>query len=174
MKKHTIFKSYGMMTLDEIKMYENDIREFLKENYSDEDITDTDILDEIYHDIDITFEDELTNLNKELDGRVLAIASMGLWDGRVTGYKILSNNLNEVVKSSIGCDEKHVYCDRYNVLAEGYHHDGRNYVEFREIREDKNIDELLNKIYMNIPITRAEIRKYTKSLRSKVKEVYGF
>ena len=174
MKKHTIFKSYGMMTLDEINMYENDIREFLKENYSDEDITDADILDEIYHDIDITFDAEITNLNKELDGRVLAIASMGLWDGRVTGYKILSNNLNEVVKSSIGCDEKHVYCDRYNVLAEGYHHDGRNYVEFREIREDKNIDELLNKIYMNIPITRAEIRKYTKSLRSKVKEVYGF
>ena len=174
MKTHTIFKSYGMYSLDELKELEADTKEFLKENYSDEDITDADILDEIYHNEEITFEDELTNLNKELDGRVLAIASMGLWDGRVTGYKILSNNLNEVVKSSIGCDEKHVYCDRYNVLAEGYHHDGRNYVEFREIREDKNIDELLNKIYMNIPITRAEIRKYTKSLRSKVKEVYGF
>ena len=122
----------------------------------------------------ITFEDELTLLNKQLDGRVLAIASMGLWNGRVSGYKILGNNLNEVIKASIGCDEKHVYCDRYNVVAEGYHHDGRNFVEFREIREDKDIDRFLDKIYMNEPITRAEIRRYTKSLRPKVKEIYGF
>ena len=170
----TIFKSYGMYNLDELKELETDIKEFLSEFYPEIEQTDENITQQIYDDIDMTFEDELALLNKELDGRVLAIASMGLWNGRVSGYKILDNNLNEVVKASIGCDEKHVYCDRYNVLAEGYHHDGRNFVEFREIREDKDIDGFLNKLYMNVPITRAEVRKYTKSLRPKVKEIYGF
>lgn len=172
--KRTIFKSYGMYSLDELKELEADTKEFLSEFYPEIEQTDENIYEEIRNNEEITFEDEIVILNKELDGRVLAIASMGLWNGRVSGYKILDNNLNEVVKASIGCDEKHVYCDRYNVLAEGYHHDGRNYVEFREIREDKDIDRFLEKIYMNEPITRAEVRKYTKSLRPRVKEIYGF
>ena len=170
----TIFKSYGMYSLEELKELEADTKEFMSECYPEIEQTDENIYEEIRNNEEITFEDELALLNKKLDGRVLAIASMGLWNGRVSGYKILDNNLNEVVKASIGCDEKHVYCDRYNVLAEGYHHDGRNYVEFREIREDKDIDRFLDKIYMNEPITRAEVRRYTKSLRPKVKEIYGF
>ena len=170
----TIFKSYGMYSLDELKELEADTKEFLSEFYPEIEQTEENITQQIYDDIDMIFEEELVNLNKQLDGRVLAIASMGLWNGRVSGYKILGDNLNEVVKASIGCDEKHVYCDRYNVVAEGYHHDGRNFVEFREIREDKDIDRFLEKIYMNEPITRAEIRKYTKSLRPKVKAIYGF
>ena len=173
MTVHTIFKSYGMYSLDELKEQEKLAEEFLKET-REANITEADITEEVYFNIDMWFEDELVNLNKQLDGRVLAIASIGRWNGRVSGYKILNNNLNEVVKASIGCDEKHVYCDRYNVLAEGYHHDGSNYVEFREIREDKNIDTLLNKLYSNEPVSRADIRRYTKSLRPKVKEVYGF
>ena len=173
MTVHTIFKSYGMYSLDELKEQEKLAEEFLKET-REANITEADITEEVYFNIDMWFEDELVNLNKQLDGRVLAIASIGRWNGRVSGYRILNNNLNEVVKASIGCDEKHVYCDRYNVLAEGYHHDGKNYVEFREIREDKNIDTLLNKLYRNEPVSRADIRRYTKSLRPKVKEVYGF
>ena len=170
----TIFKSYGMYSLDELKELEADTKEFLSEFYPEIEQTEENIYEEIRNNEEITFEDEIVNLNKELDGRVLAIASMGLWNGRVSGYKILDNNLNEVIKASIGCDEKHVYCDRYNVVAEGYHHDGRNFVEFREIREDKDIDRFLEKIYMNEPITRAEVRRYTKSLRPRVKEIYGF
>ena len=172
--EHTIFKSYGMMTLEEIAEEEKGVKEFLSEEYPEIEQTEESITQEIYDRIDLCFNAEISNLDKQLDGRILAIASIGRWNGRVSGYKILNNNLNEVVKASIGCDEKHVYCDRYNVLADGYHHDGRNYVEFREIREDKDIDVLLNKLYNNEPVSRADIRKYTKSLRPKVKEVYGF
>ena len=171
---HTIFKSYGMMTLKEIAEEEKVAKEFLTECYPEIEQTEDAITQQVYDNIDTTFEAEIVNLNKQLDGRVLAIASIGRWIGRVSGYRILNNNLNEVVKASIGCDEKHVYCDKYNVHAEGYHHDGKNYVEFREIREDKDIKVLLNKLYRNEPVSRADIRKYTKSLRPKVKEVYGF
>jgi hypothetical protein len=173
MAKHTtIWKSYGMYSLKEMEQAEQDAREHLKEN-DFEDWETTDVTDTIYEDINMWFEDEESNLYKQLDGRILAIASMGLWNGRKSGYKILGDNLNEVLTSSIGCDEKEVYCDAYNVYAEGYHHDGRNYVEFREIREDRNIENLLDKIYSGQPVTRREINYYTKSLRPYVKAIYG-
>lgn len=173
MAKHTtIWKSYGMYDLKETEQAEQDAREHLKEN-DFEDWETADVTDTIYENIDMWFEDEESNLCKQLDGRILAIASMGLWNGRKSGYKILGNNLNEVLTSSIGCDEKEVYCDAYNVYAEGYHHDGRNYVEFREIREDRNIENLLDKIYSGQEVSRREINYYTKSLRPYVKAVYG-
>ena len=171
--EHTIFKTYGMHSLEEILYQEEVCKEFLSEVNPEIEQTEENVTQEIYYRIDQWFEDEILNLNKRLDGRILAIASMGLWNGRKTGYKILGNNLNEVVSCGIGCDEKHVYCDQYNVVAEGYHHDGRNYVEFREIREDKDIDKLLDKIYNQEPVSRAEIRRYTKSLRPYIKKLYG-
>ena len=172
-KKHTtIWKSYGMYDLKELEKFEKDVKELLEED-AVENITKEKITDEVYFQIDQSFEDEESNLYKQLDGRILAIASMGLWNGRKSGYKILGNNLNEVLTSSIGCDEKEVYCDSYNVYAEGYHHDGRNYVEFREIREDRNIENLLDKIYSGKEVTRREINYYTRSLRPYVKAVYG-
>ena len=172
-KKHTtIWKSYGMYDLKEMEQAEQDAREQLKEN-DFEDWETVDVTDTIYEEIDMWFDDEQSNLFKILDGRILCIADMGLWNGRRSGYKILGNNLNEVLTCGIGCDEKEVYCDAYNVYAQGYHHDGRNYVEFREIREDRNIDNLLNKLYNNEEVTRREINYYTKSLKPYIKQIYG-
>lgn len=173
MAKHsTIWKSYGMLDLKEIEDYEKYARENLEANEV-EDITEDKIQQEVYYDIDMSFEDELLNLSKKLDGRIIAIADLGLWNGRVQGYKVLGNNLNEVVSSSIGCDEKEVYCDAYNVRAEGYHHDGRNHVLFRELREDRNIDNFLEKIYNNETISSSTLNYYTKSLRPYIKAIYG-
>ena len=174
MAKHTtIWKSYGMYSNKELELEEQDAREFLAECYPDVELDDSRITDEVYDRIDMWFEDEISNLYRVLDGRILAIADMGLWNGRRTGYKILGNNLNEVISCGIGCDDKEIYCDGFNVLAKGYHHDGTNYVEFREIREDRNIDTLLDKIYNNEEVTRKEINYYTRSLRPYVKQVYG-
>lgn len=172
-KKHTtIWKSYGMYSLKEMEHAEQDAREHLKEN-DFEDWETVDVTDTIYEEIDMWFEDEQSNLFKILDGRILCIADMGLWNGRRTGYKILGNNLNEILTAGIGCDEKEIYCDAYNVYAQGYHHDGRNHVEFREIREDRNIENLTDKIFSNQPVTRREINYYTRSLRPYIKQIYG-
>ena len=173
MAKHTtIWKSYGMYDLKELENFEKDVKELLEED-AVENITEETITNEVYFQIDMNFGDARLNLDKQLDGRILCIANMGLWNGRRTGYKILGNNLNEVLTSSIGCDEKEVYCDGRNVLAKGYHHDGRNYVEFREIREDRNIENLLTKLYNNEEVTRKEINYYTRSLRPHIKQIYG-
>ena len=172
-KHNVIWKSYGMLDLDEIEDYEKYARENLEANEV-EDITEDKIQQEVYENIDMLFEDELLNLSKKLPNNIIAIADMGLWNGRVQGYKILGNNLNEVVSSTIGCDEKEVYCDAYNVRATGYHHDGRNHVLFRELREDRNIDNFLEKIYNNETISSSTLNYYTKSLRPYVQQVYGF
>lgn len=171
-KHNVIWKSYGMYSLKELEDYEKYARENLEANEV-EDITEDKIQQEVYDNIDMFFEDELLNLSKKLPNNIIAIADMGLWNGRVQGYKILGNNLNEVVSSTIGCDEKEVYCDAYNVRATGYHHDGRNHVLFRELREDRNIDNFLNKIYNNETISSSTLNYYTKSLRPYVQEVYG-
>ena len=172
MKHTTIWKSYGMYDSKEVEELEQYERENLKENGFD-DYETVDVTDSIYESIDMSFDDEQSNLYRILDGRILAIADMGLWNGRRSGYKILGNNLNEVLTCGIGCDEKEIYCDSYNVLARGYHHDGTNYVEFRELKENTNYDVLLEKLYNNEEVTREDVRKYTKSLRPYVKQVYG-
>ena len=174
-KKHTtIWKSYGMYSLEEILYQEEVCKEFLSEVNPEIEQTEENITDEIYFRIDQSFEDERNNLFRIIDGRILCIADIGRWNGRRSGYKILGNNLNEVLTCDIGCDEKEIYCDSYNVYAHGYHHDGYNTVEFREIREDRNIENLTDKLYSGMPVTRREINYYTKSLRPYVKSIYGF
>ena len=173
----TLFKSYGMYDLKELEQEEKYTREYLiqlAEDFGEEaDLSDENVTDTIYDHIDMNYEDKVGNLNKVLEGKIIAIASVGTWRGTFSGYKILGNNLNEVITSSIGCDEKEIYDDGFNICAKGYHHDGRNSCEFRELREDTNYEVLLDKLYNQEPVSRKDINRYTKSLRKYVKEIYG-
>ncbi|WP_405316658.1 hypothetical protein [Faecalibacillus faecis] len=123
-------------------------------------------------DKDEFLQDEIYNCDKLLEGRILVIADLGLWNGRRSGYKILVNNLNEIFKTRLG-DYYKIYCDGYNVKMEDYHHDGVNYYMFREIKEDRNIDKLLDAIYNGKTISSAMLNYYTKSLRSYIWDIYG-
>ena len=119
------------------------------------------------------FQDEVTNLNIKTDNNIIAIASLGLWNGRKKGYKILSSNVNSIL-SGFDCDYIEIYADRYNIKFKGYHHDGQNYIEFREIKNNVNIDNLLNDIYEGKPISRQKLNYYTKSIRHYVADAYGW
>lgn len=164
----TIFKSYGMKSADEIAELEKEAKKYLDETASSQTIYEHIMNDETFE-----YETEQDNLDKELDGNILCIASIGRWNGRFQGYKICGNNLKEVL-GSFGCDEIHVFFDGFNIKSKGYHHDGTNYVEYREIRQDKDIDRLTNMIYSGKKITRSIINYYTKSLGSYIKEIYGW
>ena len=122
---------------------------------------------------DVICDDEYKyNLNKTLPNRILCIADLGLWQGRKTGYKLLGDNLNEILTVAQG-DYYKVYYDGYNVRAEDNHHDGTNYYTFRVIKDNVNIDNLLNKLY-NGTATNNDINNYTKSLKSEIKSIYGW
>ena len=170
MKEFTIFKSYNLYSLEELNLLEQDAKENLIENGIEEP-TQEDILQEQYLMEETSYEDEQCNLNKTLNGNIIAIADVGRWDGRRTGYKILSNNLNQVL-SFMKCDSINCYADQYNVRADLYHHDGVHHVEYRELREDTNYQVLLDKLYCQEPVSREEIRRYTKSLRPCIKQIY--
>ena len=138
-----------------------DWKDFLKEYHSD--ITDE------YKQMDLIREmnseylwDERANLNKKVDGRILVIGDIGRWNGRVQGYKILDNNISSILETE--CDYVEWYSDGYNIKFTGQHHDGCNHLLYRVIREDRNIENLLNDIYDGKEITRKKLNYYTRSL----------
>jgi len=120
----------------------------------------------------IALDDERANLNVKTEGRILAIADLGRWNGRVTGYKIYSNNIRDILNTE--CDYVEWYGDGHNIRATMHHHDGTNYVEYRILREDRNSQAFVDKIYNQQPITRQMINYYTKSLYPYVAKVYGW
>ena len=173
-KERVIFSTYGAMTLEEMEAQEKGAREFLEEvRETDEPVTDEEVMQEVYNREEMWYGDEELNLNKKLNGRVIAIADVGRWDGRYSGYKILGDNLNEILWG-MECDDLRVYTDAHTVRAVGYHHDGRHYVEYRELKEDTRFDNLLSKLYNQEEVSRKDIYRYTKSLRPYIKQVYGF
>ena len=143
-------------------------------NEWDEDPNDEDNLWNFINDSLQTFwEDECINLATELDGRILMIADLSLCDGRKSGYRILSNNLADILSSEEG-EYVEWYGDGYNIRAIDRHHDGTNYYLYRVIREDRNIDNLLSDIYEGKEISSSKLNYYTKSLYPYMFNIYGW
>ena len=135
-------------------------------------LSDSEKDDIIYSDIESWYDAEKMNLDIQLDDDIIAIADLGLWNGRVSGYKLLSNNLNEVL--NVHGDTIEIYAENRNIRARASHHDGTNYILFRKIRNDRDIDKLLDRIYEGKPISSSLLNYYTESLYPEIKEVYGW
>lgn len=171
MKKHIIWSN---INIEKSKDWKEIFIEHLKINK----ITEIDPNDEhalqnfIININDMYLEDERKNLNERIDGRILVIADLGLWNGRRKGYKILSNNIANILYDN--SDSIEWYTDQYNVCAVAVDHDGISYYEYRIIREDRDINKLLNDIYFQKEISRSKINYYTKSLLPEVAKIYGW
>jgi hypothetical protein len=137
---------------------------------------DIDLSEYVQETLDTYLEDEQINLNKTINGNILVIADLGLWDGRKSGYKIINKNNLNAIFNVLGGDYDYFkfYCDRYDVKAELHHHDGTHYLTFREIREGKNTTNLTDKLYDQEEVTQKEITRYTKSLKPYLKQIYGW
>jgi hypothetical protein len=172
MAKHTIWSNLRSLKVEDWK---DGYIETLEINGLDipEEIDDDDILNWARDMNDEYLNDERQNLNKVVDGRILVIADLGRWYGRVQGYKIIdSGNIADILYTE--CDYAEWYGDGYNIRSVGMHHDGTNYAEYRMIREDRNIENLLNDIYDGKEISRTKMNYYTKSLYPFVAAVYGW
>jgi hypothetical protein len=157
-----------------IEDWRDGYKEYLEMNEMDDDPDDEDAIYEWMCEMNGYYlDDERVNLNKRLDGRIIVVGDLGLWDGRKQGYKIINNrNLNGVLDFTY--DYFEIYGDGYNIRAEEIHHDGTNYYEYRMIREDRNIDNLLDAIYRGEEISKSKLNYYTKSLYKDVAKVYGW
>ena len=149
-----------------------DYKEVFEEEYPD--VTNESEMYGIANDMnDMALEDERLNLDIQLENDILAIADIGCWNGRKTGYKIIeSGNIQDILYGD--GEGAEWYSDGYNIKATLYGHDGTSYVEYREIRPNRNIQNLLDKLYNNEPVSRAMINYYTKSIEKHVTEVYGW
>lgn len=173
MKKHMIWQNCDL----DIEDWRDGYKEWLEINGIDDRDPDDedDIRDWMYNTNNDYFYDEQVNLNKNIDGRILIIAGLGLWNGRRQGYKILDNNIKEIFNiNPRGFDYAEFYGDGYNIKATEWHHDGTNYYEYRVIREDRNIENLLDAIYNGEEISRKKLNYYTKSLYPYVANIYGW
>jgi hypothetical protein len=170
MKKHIIW-SYDYGSLEDWKEF---IDEEIERGNLDEDCDEYEKIELVEEMNREYLDDEIENLNIPTEGKILAIASLGLWHGRVSAYKILDdNNINTILRHST-IEEIEWYCDGYNIKATAHHHDGTNYYEYRELREDRNYQNLLDRLYSNKPVSRKMINYYTKSIAPQVKAVYGW
>lgn len=154
----------------------NEVKDTLAEelNKERENIDNNDVWEYIYNDIEYSYNEGLRDLNVDTEGEIIAIASMGLWNGRCSGYAILDkNNLKEILYCG-NKDFNHLYYDGFNVYKKASHHDDTNHIMFREVRPDVDIEKLCDKIYNNEPISKATLNKYTRSLRRYVKQIYGW
>ena len=120
-------------------------------------------------------EDERCNLNIDVHSPIIAIADLGLWNGRRTGYKMIrSTNIKDCL--STDCDYAEWYCDAHNFRATMTHHDGTNNILYRMRKEgitEMQWDGFLYKIYTG-KVKRSDITRYTKSLLPFIAEVYGW
>ena len=168
MKEHIIYSNLDINEED----WREGFEEWIEDNCLNKD--EEDLSEYIQHTLDIYLEDEYANLNKEC-GDIIAIADLGFWDGRKSGYQVIRNHkLNGIFDVLGSYDYFKFYCDRYDVKAELYHHDGVHYITFRLIKPNVNIDFLKNKLYEQEEVTQKEITKYTSSLRPYVKKIYGW
>ena len=142
---------------------------------SAEDIDDA-IRDEIIRDyLEMEFSDLEMNCSIYCENPILVIVDVGRWNGRKKAYKIIDSGLlSDIFHLNDSCDYHTYYTDGYNVLCTAIHHDGVNYYEFREIKNDDNIttflDNLLTGKYKN---SRRMLNYYTKSILPKFKEIYN-
>lgn len=172
MKKHIIWSNIDL----DIEDWRDGYKEFLEINDIDKNPNDEDAIYNWMHEMnDEYLYDEQMNLDKTVDGRILIIADLGLWDGRRDGYKILGNNIKEIFNiNSRGFDYAEFYGDGYNIKGKEIHHDGTDYYLYRVIREDRNIDNLLDAIYNGEEISKSKLNYYTKSLYKDVAKIYGW
>ena len=171
MKKHIIWSNMDINPED----WKEDYEETAEINDWDEDTDDENNLWRfIGETLERQMDDERANLNIPTDGRILVIADISAWDGHHQGYRIGTSrrNINEIFDHYH--DYTEWYSDGYNIRATDAHHDGVNRYEFREIREDRNIQNLLDAIYNREKITRKKLNYYTKSLHKRVAAVYGW
>ena len=132
MKKHIIWSNVDL----DIDDWRYGYKEYLEINeMDDKDPNDENAIYEwMIETNDMYLDDERMNLNKEVDGRILIIADLGLWNGRKSGYKILGANIKDIFNiNPRGFDYAEFYGDGYNIKATEHHHDGTNYAELREL-----------------------------------------
>lgn len=120
-----------------------------------------------------TLQDEYLNLNVEC-GQIIAIADLGLWDGRHSAYKLNGKGSLNAIFDMVHGDDYEIFVEGNDVKAVVHHHDGTNYITFREVRKDRDIKKICDMLYNQKEVSNRLISAYTKPLGKLVANIYGW
>lgn len=157
--------------------WRDDYKDFLEVNELDGDPSNEDELYQWMVETNADYlDDERMNLNIQLSQPIIVVGDLGLWHGRVMGYKMIdSGNIKDCLFSDTDMTEW--YVDKYGDLrADAIHHDGTNHYLYRVFKEgvsETQIENLQEKVYRG-RATRADITRLTKRLGDDIAKVYGW
>lgn len=138
-------------------------------------ITEEDIDNECIFLERIWFDGERGNLDSvDENCGLIAIADVGRWNGRFSGYKEVKN-LADVLYSD--CDYERVYVDSNGDLRkEESHHDGNNSILYRYWKDgltEEQKDNFMSKIY-NGECTQKDVTRYTRKAGLGIAIAFGW
>lgn len=174
-KKHIIWSDLDL----DVDDWRDAYAEFIEDNGYDEDPDDEYAIYQFMVETNSFYlDDERMNLNIEVSQPIVAIADLGLWNGRFSGYKELnSHNIKDCLDTFDSCVYHEWYVDEHGDLrCKAVHHDGTNYVLYRTYRDnisDEQIEEFLDKIYKG-NATEDDVNTVTRSLGNELAKVYGW
>lgn len=183
MKLKNTLLNIGHYTDEELEEYREVYHDFYgaeaEELGYESELTDEKLYSFIYELERDNFEYVEEMLYHYLEDNIIVFADLGLWRGRVKGYKEMSNQLNEVLSVFNG-DVYRLGLDNYNLIAKDCHHDGTNYYIFRQWKpevSEETREKFLDEVYEN-KLTEKEFKRkltrYTKSLKDIVTKLSGF
>ncbi len=142
-------------------IWDNDVCEMfdsVKDNLEDcfpemdpedmEDISDEDIWNRAYEEIEVNFEAEQSNLNVETKGEIILTGNLERWDGSRYVYKELKTKnigkaLVEAINSFDGDNQFEIYVQDGNMCISQLGHDNPTNPSIMQFREmTKGLDEL--------------------------------
>ncbi len=118
---------------------------------------------------------ERMNLDIDIPNGIIAIADVGKWCGRVSGYKEIGNNIADCLYTDM--DIAQWYVDPWGVFR-GYmaDHDGQTFVVYRAWKDnvtEEQKERVLEGIY-NGGVSERTLRRYTRNIGVDIVQVYGW
>lgn len=172
--KHIIWSDMDIIN-DESLEY---AKETLLDCYEEEEITDAMLHSFLYDDNGDMFDCEVSNLSYagETDGEIIAIAEMGLWNGRKLGYKLLdSRKVSDCLTKITHYDFNEFYVDEHGELRSTHvHHDGTNHVLYRSLKPELTYEQVDGFTSMLYEGKEVDIDKYTDKVGTIVSKFYGW
>lgn len=133
MKKHDIWKSTHYFTDEDWRSW----KDFFEDHCIENDIPEgeLDFTDFVYTQNDYFLDDERDNLCEiKPSNGIIAIADLGLWNGRVLGTsKVDFHNVSDCLYSD--CDAAHWYVEGNDLKCDAAHHDGTNHYTYRKWKD---------------------------------------
>lgn len=164
-------ESKKMMIWSDTSIDLDEWKDFLEEEYPE--VTDEDEQYRLAMDMNYEYlEDERANLKKDVGGRIVIIADLGLWYGRRSAYKVLdSHDLSSVLYAD-GCDYHEWFVEDGELRGIGVHHDGTNRYIFRAMKPNLPYDLYYEVVNGNAD--EDQINEATRSLALDVATIYGW